>query len=116
LDYVRQSGDRMNIELSQPIIESIFYKNSPLHDGAAIIENNYIVATRAILPVSDERTIPLRFGLRHRAAVGITEKTDALALVVSEETGAISYIKNGGFILFKNSIELEQLLRSDLSQ
>jgi len=116
LDFVRQSGDRMNIELSQPIIESIFYKNSPLHDGAAIIENNYIVATRAILPVSDERTIPLRFGLRHRAAVGITEKTDALALVVSEETGAISYIKNGGFILFKNSIELEQLLRSDLSQ
>jgi uncharacterized protein (TIGR00159 family) len=116
LDFVRQSGDRMNIELSQPIIESIFYKNSPLHDGAAIIENNYIVATRAILPVSDERTIPLRFGLRHRAAVGITEKTDALALVVSEETGAISYIKNGGFILFKDSIELEQLLRTDLSQ
>ena len=116
LDFVRQSGDRMNIELSQPIIESIFYKNSPLHDGAAIIENNYIVATRAILPVSDERTIPLRFGLRHRAAVGITEKTDALALVVSEETGAISYIKNGGFILFKDSIELEHLLRTDLSQ
>lgn len=116
LDFVKEDGDIINAELSLPIIESIFYKNSPLHDGAAIIENNYIVATRAILPVSDERTIPLRFGLRHRAAVGITEKTDALALVVSEETGAISYIKNGGFILFKDSIELEQLLRTDLSQ
>lgn len=114
LDFVRQSGDRMNIELSQPIIESIFYKNSPLHDGAAIIENNYIVATRVILPVSDAKTIPLRFGLRHRAAVGITEKTDALALVVSEETGTISYIKNGAFVLFKNLEELAQLLHKDL--
>lgn len=114
LDFVRQSGDRMNIELSQPIIESIFYKNSPLHDGAAIIENNFIVATRVILPVSEERSIPLRFGLRHRAAVGITEKTDALALVVSEETGAISYIKNGEFVLFKDSEELVKMLRKDL--
>lgn len=114
LDFVRQSGDRMNIELSQPIIESIFYKNSPLHDGAAIIENNFIVATRVILPVSEERSIPLRFGLRHRAAVGITEKTDALALVVSEETGTISYIKNGEFVLFKNSEELVKMLRKDL--
>jgi len=114
LDFVRQSGDRMNIELSQPIIESIFYKNSPLHDGAAIIENNFIVATRVILPVSEERSIPLRFGLRHRAAVGITEKTDALALVVSEETGTISYIKNGEFVLFKDSEELVKMLRKDL--
>ena len=93
LDFVKSSGDKMHIEITQPIIESIFYKNSPLHDGAAIIENNYIVATRVILPVSNERNIPLRFGLRHRAAVGITEKTDALALVVSEETGMITYIK-----------------------
>lgn len=114
LDFVRQSGDRMNIELSQPIIESIFYKNSPLHDGAVIIENNFIVATRVILPVSEERSIPLRFGLRHRAAVGITEKTDALALVVSEETGTISYIKNGEFVLFKDSDELVKMLRKDL--
>ncbi|MCG5643393.1 diadenylate cyclase [Flavobacteriaceae bacterium LSUCC0859] len=115
LDFVRQSGDRMNIEVSQPIIESIFYKNSPLHDGAAIIENNFIVATRVILPVSDEKNIPLRFGLRHRAAVGITEKTDALALVVSEETGTISYIKNGAFILFKDLEELTQMISKDLS-
>lgn len=114
LDFVSVSGDKMNIEVSQPIIESIFYKNSPLHDGAAIIVDNFIVATRVILPVSDERTIPLRFGLRHRAAVGITEKTDALAIVVSEETGEISYIKNGEFVLFKDLVELESIIREDL--
>ncbi|KAG1648881.1 Diadenylate cyclase CdaS [Nymphon striatum] len=102
LDFIKSSGDKMYIEITQPIIESIFYKNSPLHDGAAVIVNNYIVATRVILPVSNERNIPLHYGLRHRAAVGITEKTDALALVVSEETGAISYLKNGEFVKFKN--------------
>ncbi|WP_047416111.1 diadenylate cyclase [Cellulophaga sp. Hel_I_12] len=114
LDFVKSSGDKMHIEISQPIIESIFYKNSPLHDGAAIIENNYIVATRVILPVSNERNIPLRFGLRHRAAVGITEKTDALALVVSEETGSITYIKNGEFTLYKDLNELSNMLKEDL--
>ncbi|MEJ1223561.1 diadenylate cyclase [Sediminicola sp. 1XM1-17] len=114
LDFIKSSGDKMNIEVTQPIIESIFYKNSPLHDGAAVIQNNFIVATRVILPVSNERSIPLRFGLRHRAAVGITEKTDALALVVSEETGAISYIKNGEFTLFKDLNELTSMVKNDL--
>lgn len=114
LDFVKSTGDKMNIEITQPIIESIFYKNSPLHDGAVVIQDNYIVATRVILPVSNERTIPLRFGLRHRAAVGITEKTDSLALIVSEETGLISYIKNGEFILFHDLAELANLLKEDL--
>ena len=115
LDFIRSSGDSMEIEVNKPIIESIFFKNSPLHDGAAIIKGNYIVATRVILPVSRERSIPQRFGLRHRAAVGITERTDALALVVSEETGLISYIKNGEFILYKDMEELDRMLRKDLS-
>ncbi|NQZ45090.1 MAG: TIGR00159 family protein [Flavobacteriaceae bacterium] len=114
LDFIKSSGDKMNIEITQPIIESIFYKNSPLHDGAAIVQDNYITATRVILPVSNERTIPLRFGLRHRAAVGITEKTDAICLVVSEETGLISYIKNGEFVLYKSLEELNQMLKKDL--
>ncbi|MEL6917742.1 MAG: diadenylate cyclase CdaA [Bacteroidota bacterium] len=114
LDFIKSSGDKMNIEITQPILESIFYKNSPLHDGAAIIENNFVVATRVILPVSNDRNIPLRFGLRHRAAVGITEKTDALALVVSEETGSISYIKNGEFVLFNGHTELIGMLKEDL--
>jgi len=114
LDFVKNSGDDMNIELNQPIIESIFYKNSPLHDGAMIIEDNKITATRVILPVSNDRSIPLRFGLRHRAAVGITEKTDALALVVSEETGQISYIRDGEFVMFESNEELIERIKEDL--
>ncbi|MDN3596787.1 diadenylate cyclase CdaA [Zunongwangia endophytica] len=114
LDFVKNSGDEMNIELNQPIIESIFFKNSPLHDGAMVIEENKVTATRVILPVSNDRSIPLRFGLRHRAAVGITEKTDALALVVSEETGQISYIRDGEFTMFESNDELRERLKEDL--
>lgn len=115
LDFVKRTGDEMLIEVNKPILESIFYKNSTLHDGAAIIEDNKVVATRAILPVSNERNIPLRFGLRHRAAVGISEKTDAVALVVSEETGQISYLKDGDFAMFKNNKDLVEQLKRDLS-
>jgi len=115
LDFVKISGDAMNIELNQPIIESVFFKNSPLHDGAMIIEDNMITATRVILPVSNDRSIPLRFGLRHRAAVGITEKTDALALVVSEENGQISYLKDGEFVIFEDTNELVNKLKEDLT-
>lgn len=114
LDFVKASGDSMKILVNQPIIESIFYKNSILHDGAMIVEENYITATRVILPVSNDRTIPLRFGLRHRAAVGITEKTDALALVVSEETGQISYIKDGEFVMYEGPEDLKEKLKEDL--
>jgi uncharacterized protein (TIGR00159 family) len=114
LDFLTGTGDEMNIKVTQPIIESIFFKNSPLHDGAIIIENNVVKATRVILPVNNEKTIPQRFGLRHRAAIGITEKTDALALVVSEETGHISYIKNGEFVMFKDLFELIELLKKDI--
>ncbi|GAA4278111.1 diadenylate cyclase CdaA [Aquimarina mytili] len=114
LDFVKTSGDSMDILINTPILESVFYKNSPLHDGAMIIEDNHIVATRVILPVTNSNTMPLRFGLRHRAAVGITEKTDALALVVSEETGKISYVKNGEFKIFKTQEELIEIIKRDL--
>ncbi len=115
LDFVKTSGDEMDILVNTPILESVFYKNSPLHDGALIIEDNHIVATRVILPVSNDTSMPLRFGLRHRAAVGITEKTDALALVVSEETGKLSYIKNGEFKIFKTKEELVEQIKKDLT-
>jgi diadenylate cyclase len=115
LDFVKISGDAMNIELNQPIIESVFFKNYPQHYGAMIIEDNMITATRVILPVSNDRSIPLRFGLRHRAAVGITEKTDALALVVSEENGQISYLKDGQFVIFEDTNELVNKLKEDLT-
>ena len=74
-----------------------------------------VKATRVILPVNNEKNIPRRFGLRHRAAIGITEKTDAVALVVSEETGHISYIKNGEFVMFKDMIELIELIKKDIA-
>ena len=114
LDFLIETGDQMNIDLTQPIIESIFFKNSPLHDGAIIISNKTIKATRVILPVSNQNEIPSHFGLRHRAALGITEKTDAIAVVVSEETGQISLIINGEFIIYENTQELIEKLESAL--
>ncbi|MBE9489838.1 MAG: DNA integrity scanning protein DisA nucleotide-binding domain protein, partial [Bacteroidetes bacterium] len=115
LDFLVITGDEMKIKVTQPIIESIFFKNSPLHDGAVIISNNIIKATRVILPLNNDKKIPERFGLRHRAAIGITEKTDALALVVSEETGQVSYIKDGEFIMFKNASDLTKMIKNDLA-
>ncbi len=115
LDFVKDSGDKMSMEVNIPTLESIFFKNSPLHDGAIIIEGNRVTATRVILPISKETTIPQRFGLRHRAAVGITEKTDALVLVVSEETGQVSYIKNGEFVLYEDIPMLQEMVQNDLS-
>ena len=115
LNFLLETGDQMNISVTQPILESIFFKNSPLHDGAVIIANNTIKATRVVLPVNNDKHIPNRFGLRHKAAVGITEKTDALAIVVSEETGHISYIKNGEFISYDNQKNLIDLIKKDLN-
>lgn len=114
LDFVKSTGDNLNAEISKPILESIFYKNSPLHDGAVIIKENFIVAARVVLPLS-QKQLPNHFGLRHRAAVGITEKTDALCLVVSEETSKISYFKDGEFVLFKTNNELIETIRYDLN-
>lgn len=115
LDFVKSTGDEMNMEVNQPIIESVFYKNSPLHDGAMLIEENSITATRVILPVSNDRSIPLRFGLRHRAAVGVSEKSDAVCIVVSEENGQISYLKDGQFVLYDTLEELHAIITEDLS-
>ena len=115
LDFVKSTGDKMFIEINQPIIESVFYKNSPLHDGATLIEDNVITATRVVLPVTNDNEIPERFGLRHRAAVSITEKTDAVCITVSEESGQISYIMDGNFVLFDDIEELNELLEKDLS-
>ena len=114
LDFLANNGDQMNAAVNEAILESIFYKNSPLHDGATIIRDNFIVATRVVLPLSNEK-IPARFGLRHKAAIGVTEKTDALCLLVSEETGEISYIKDGSFDLYVDYNELKEKLREDVN-
>tara|TARA_R110001632_G_scaffold2297_8_gene10089 strand:+ start:4558 stop:5334 length:777 start_codon:yes stop_codon:yes gene_type:complete len=114
LDFLINTGDTMNAEMNTVLLESIFYKNSPLHDGATIIRDNFVVATRVVLPVSNSINIPARFGLRHRAAFGVTEKTDAVCLLVSEETGEISYIKDGNFELYEDYNELIDKLRHDI--
>jgi uncharacterized protein (TIGR00159 family) len=115
LDFLKSSGDRMDIEINIPILESIFYKNSPLHDGAVIIEGNKITATRIVLPISGEIKLPQTYGLRHRAGVSITQNTDAVAIVVSEETGKISYIKNGKFVPYKTFDDLIHIINYDLT-
>ncbi|CAM1366542.1 Diadenylate cyclase [Tenacibaculum sediminilitoris] len=114
LDFLINTGDKMNALINEAIIESIFYKNSPLHDGATVVRDNYIVATRVILPVSSSTKIPSRFGLRHRAAIGVSEKTDAICLLVSEETGEISYIKDGDFVSYNSIEELHRKLEKDV--
>lgn len=115
LEFVKNTGDPTDIQMSAAILETIFYKNGPMHDGAVIIQNDSIQAARVILPLSENRELPKRFGLRHRAAMGITEKTDALALVVSEQSGLISYVKNGEYQLIKDPEKLKALLQEDLS-
>ncbi|MBN2175590.1 MAG: diadenylate cyclase CdaA, partial [Bacteroidales bacterium] len=90
LEQFVATGEILDSAISEALIENIFFKNSPLHDGALIIVRNKIKAARCILPVSNSQQIPASFGLRHRAAVGITEISDAMAIVVSEENGKIS--------------------------
>lgn len=93
LHSVIQSGDLINADISSRLIENIFFKNSPLHDGAMVIRDSKIVAARCILPVTKSTAVPASMGLRHRAAIGITEVANVLVVVVSEETGHISVFK-----------------------
>jgi diadenylate cyclase len=95
LRFYQESGDIIDAVISKRLLISIFEKNSPLHDGAVIIANQRVMAARCILPVSDNDEIPANYGLRHRAAIGMSEATDSVILVVSEETGAISIANNG---------------------
>lgn len=111
-----ETGDILNAETSSRLIENIFFKNSPLHDGAMILKNEKIFAARCVLPVSEKTNLPASYGLRHRAAIGITELTDAIVVVVSEETGKISLV-NGGSIKYGISpIELKGLLEKSLEE
>ena len=105
-----EGGVEMNAEISTPMIESIFYKNSPLHDGAVIIRENKIISARCVLPVSNNEDFPGHLGMRHRAAVGITEESDAVAIIVSEETGGITYVKEGELFTKRTAQQLEQFL------
>ncbi len=114
LEFLRHKGDKSDILVNEPIIESIFNKTSPLHDGAIIIDGNRIVATRVIIPTDPDIKLDRKHGLRHHAAASATKISDALALVVSEETGEISYFKNGKKVKFNDLNELKQKLSIEL--
>ena len=116
MDMYSQTGDVLNAETSSRLFISIFNKYSPLHDGAVIVENDKIRAARVILPVTEKIDLPPEYGLRHRAGLGISEVTDSLVIIVSEETGQISIAENG--ILQKNisSKILKEKLEADFSK
>ncbi len=116
LDFYTQSGENINANISSRLIENIFFKNSPLHDGALIICKQKLKAAACILPVSKNQTIPKRYGLRHRAALGITEHSDAIAIVISEETGHISCAVNGELTSNMKTEELEHYLSEKLGE
>ena len=114
LGEIAVTGDQIDSDINQRLIENIFFKNSPLHDGAVIISRKRIKAAGCILPVSHDMDIPKELGLRHRAAMGISQESDAIAVVVSEETGAISVAVSGKFRLRLSAEELESILTKEL--
>lgn len=111
--FYQNSCEVLDAKISKRILESIFQKNSPLHDGAVVISENKIKSASCILPVTEKTDLPSQFGLRHRAGIGVTEANDATAIIVSEETGEISYAKQGRIKMDISFTELEKLLNKD---
>ena len=114
VEEIVKTGERIDAVTSAPLLETIFFKNSPLHDGAVIANGNHIVAARCILPVTSRLDIDPNLGLRHRSAIGVTEQLDVIAVVVSEETGAISYAINGQIHHDVSPVELRSTLETYL--
>jgi len=114
LKEIIRTGEKLNARISSALIETIFFKNTPLHDGALVILGNRIAAARCILPLTEQHDLDPIYGLRHRAALGISELTDALAIVISEEKGNISLAINGGLMhkisLIQLTTELEKVI------
>ncbi len=112
LEDIIETGDRLDAIISKRLIMNIFFKNSPLHDGAMIIIPDRIVAARCTLPSTDRSDIPANYGMRHKAAIGISERSDADVLVVSEQTGRISFVRAGVVTPITNINTLKLLLGS----
>ena len=110
-EYI-ETGDSFEADINRRLIMNIFFKNSPLHDGAMIIVGDHIAAARCQLPMTNRTDIPAHYGMRHRAAIGLSEDTDADILVVSEETGNVSFVRGGEIHTVKDMKELRQLLSS----
>ena len=115
LDDIVDTGDIIDANINQRLIENIFFKNSPLHDGAMVIADKRIKAAGCILPVSHSHNIPKELGLRHRAALGISQDSDCIAIVVSEETGGISVAIKGQFQLRLSAEKLENILSKEMN-
>jgi uncharacterized protein (TIGR00159 family) len=116
LKEIIKSGEYIDAKINTELIKNIFFKNSPLHDGAMIISQNRITAAGCILPVSHSLNIPKDLGLRHRAALGVSQHSDAIAVIVSEETGSISIAQKGDFKLHLAGNELESYLSEALKK
>ena len=116
LQYIVETGDRLDAMVSRRLILNLFFKNSPLHDGAMIVRGDRIVAARCTLPITSRTDIPASFGMCHKAAIGITEESDATVVVVSEETGRISYVKEGRLRPIENTYDLKLLLSPTLGK
>jgi diadenylate cyclase len=115
LKFYVNTGDYIDAVVSTRLLESIFFKNNPLHDGAIIISGNRIKATRCVLPVTENPEFPHHLGMRHRAAVGITEASDAIAVVVSEQTGTLSFAKGGDLTINLSPEKLKELLNKEFA-
>ena len=115
LDDIVQTGSLIDSNVNQQLIENIFFKNAPLHDGAMVISKRRIRAAGCILPVSHDLNIPKELGLRHRAALGVSQESDAISIIVSEETGGISIAMGGDFRLRLTAEELESFLTKELA-
>ena len=114
LEDIISTGDKVDGAIHRRLIMSLFFKNSPLHDGALVISGNRIAAARCTLPITQCKNIPASYGMRHKAAIGITEETDADVIVVSEETGNIAFVKAGKVTKINNINELKLLLGESL--
>lgn len=115
LGNYEKTGDEIDADINARLIENIFFKNSPLHDGAMIIAGHRIAAVGCILPVSHDMNIPKNLGLRHRAALGMSQVTDAVCVIVSEETGGISIAQSGSIKVKISVTELEHILSTALN-
>ncbi len=116
LDEYIATGDRFEAEINRRLVMNIFFKNSPLHDGAMIIQGDRIVAARCQLPMSGRTDIPAHYGMRHRAAIGMSENSDADVVVVSEETGSISFVHAGEIRTVKDLQELRELVGESMTR
>lgn len=110
------TGDRIDASISKRLIENIFFKNSPLHDGAMIINEDRIVAARCTLPITERTNTPAHFGMRHKAAIGVSEHYDVSVIVVSEQTGGVSFVSDGHVTPVKNINTLKLLISDDKSK